>query len=163
MQCMLILYPRLHEFQCSHGLLISFAGSIFLKSAALVHRQFPTVYSHLGALHGWDTCDHFSRANKKSYTTNDYFSDWDGLYKTSYKKRIRLSKSNWLRIYIFQAKWHCWKDTRLRFAYASAQHYARCPEEGNLRFTNSILTLALDNKTGYCFLKHDFSSVFCDR
>ena len=53
-------------------------------------------------------------------------------------------------------------DTRLRVEYASAQHYARCPEEGNLRLTNSILTLALDNKTHTVLQKHDFSSVLCD-
>ena len=53
----------------------------------------------------------------------------------------------------FQPSDFCEKDTRLRFAYASAQHYARCPEEGNLRFTNSILTLALDNKPDHCTLK----------
>ena len=95
---------------------------------------------------------HF-RAQRKNPITNDYFSDWYGLYQIYSKKRIRPSKSNWLRYFIFQAKVTFRKDTGLRFEFASAQHYARCPEEGNLRLTNSILTLALDNKTGHCTLK----------
>jgi len=127
-----VCWESIHDVTSSHDLL-----SIWIRCYQVCRHSAETLY--IAHLHG-GTHYPISRANKKIlFFYDDCFYDQYGLYQTSSKKRIRLSKSNWLRYFYFSKPKVTlrWMDTRLRFEYASAQLYARRPEEGNL----SVLTI----------------------